>query len=288
MAARRGAPVAGVAPSPPALRVAALAWPPRLRAAALFRSGGPAPCGRPRPLPSPPVGGGRALPVAAVPAVVGRFWGRALLVGPRRGSPFRAPRPRRVPALRLGCAALALPRRVGLGRRAGPSGRPGSSAPGAWPLAAGGGWRGHGSAVPPQARSRSRSRPRSGQGQAAVRGSGGLRPPSPGCSRRSRPHDVLTIPKELILYLTSPFKRGILGIGRASPHGSLKFPPPCRNSTAVGTAFFFPTLCGAGGGVPTSPTSPRPSPIRARGAEEQAPSPYTIYPRAQQNLRLFC
>lgn len=187
---------------------------------------------------------------------------------------------------RCGSAALRCPRRAGSGLAVRLALRAAPASPrrglGRWPPGAAG------AATGRQCRPRRDQGQGQGPGQAAVRGPGGCRPPSPGCSGRSRPHDVLTIPKLLILYLTSPFKRGILGVGRASPHGSLKFPPPCRNSTAVGTAFFFPTLCGAGGGVPNSPTPPRPSPIRARGAEEQAPSPYTIYPRAQQNLRLFC
>lgn len=162
--------------SPPALRFAALAGPPRLRAAALSRSGGPAPCGRPRALPSPPVGGGRALPVAAAPAVVGGFWGRPLLVGPRRVPPFRAPRPCRVPALRLGCAALALPRRVGFGLRARPCGpvpAPPLGGLGRWPPGAAGAATGR-LCRPPRGQGQGQ-----GPGQAAARGPGGCAPRPP-------------------------------------------------------------------------------------------------------------
>lgn len=205
-------------PSPPALRCAALAGPPRLRAAALFRSGGPPPCGRPRALPSPPVGGGRALPVAAAPAVVGGFWGRPLLVGPRRVPPLAALA--LAASRRCGSAALRWPCRAGSGLAfaLGPAGRPRLLRSGG--LAAG--------------RRGRLARPRVGcaaplavKVKVKVKGKGkplfaapGAAPPVPRLLKAARPRDVLTIPKLLILYLTSPFKRGILGIGRASPHGS--------------------------------------------------------------------
>lgn len=100
--------------SPPALRFAALAGPPRLRAAALSRSGGPLPCCRPRPLPSPPVGGGRALPVAAAPVSRRGLLGSPPPCRPSPGPPL--PRPSALPrpgvAARLRYAVLAAPGRA--------------------------------------------------------------------------------------------------------------------------------------------------------------------------------